>query len=211
MSEEITFESMLEEGWTDRVLAMMGPKELADGKYPKVNGLRRLVQAILGPIVSNRIVEMSYPTNSEQRSTVVCEVVVKSKLLDGEMVLQNGVADVYIGNIDGGYERFASATAYSRAEATAFRRLLCLQTVSYEELDNAAPKTVETKTLDMDAENDKMTSTQKALIEVLCGRVGVDKDKVMKPEMTGEEAKELVALLNGWQQSEELPPEEYRW
>lgn len=208
MSEEIKLEDMYEPEWTERVMSMLTDKEKVDGKLPRVNGLRRIAQKILGPIVSNKVLEVAPSTNAEQRSTVVVEIMLHNKFLD-EIVVQGGVAEC--NQLNGkGFEIHASSVSQSKAEAVALRKLLCLDIVTFEEMGGTENKTDDAP-IDMDSENETLSNSQRILIETLCGRVGVALNKVFNDKMTPKEAKELIGKLNEWQQSEQGAPEELRW
>src|SRR5690554_6715834 len=127
MAEEIKLENLFEPEWTDYVMSLLTETEKVkneSGKeYPKVSGLRRIVQKLIGPIISNKITQVAPSSKDDQRVTLISEIIINSRL-SGEIVIQDGIGEVYIGNISNGFERFSAATAFSRAEAIAFRRLL---------------------------------------------------------------------------------------
>src|SRR5688500_7434881 len=65
--------------WTDWVMAQFEPEELDEG-LPKVDGLRRLVRKLIGPILKGKAEGRQYPTiDNEQRATVEYTLVVLNR------------------------------------------------------------------------------------------------------------------------------------
>jgi hypothetical protein len=59
-------------------------------------------------------------------------------------LIYSGAADVHLGNTPKEYANHATATAETRAEGRALRKLLCLKTLSAEEKKNATEEQSET-------------------------------------------------------------------
>ena len=112
--------------WTEYVLSNLSDDEKIDGN-PTVDGLRRVTQRLVGPIVSSISRVIQTPSlDNEQRATVEHTIEVDT----GRTVKTvSGRADVFSGNTDKMFAKFPVATAETRAEGRALRRLLNLRKV----------------------------------------------------------------------------------
>lgn len=146
--------------WNEYVLSHFGPDELADGN-PTVDGLRRVTELLLGPIIDGnaKIVQSPTPQN-DNRCVVEYEVTVR---IGEEVVSQQSVADCYPGNCDHRFAIYSSAIAETRAEGRALRKLLKLRKVIAAEEAGLVP-------LEETGVNGKITPTQMNFIETLCKR-----------------------------------------
>lgn len=146
--------------WNDYILAKFNKDELADGKYPTLDGLRRVTELVFGPITRRSIKFLNPPAKADGISTICVHIEVEVKnavyndlfplanginysvIPNSRILEEEGVADCCKENTDKPYCFYLSATAESRAEARALRKLLRLHnTVAAEEL--ASPKTIE--------------------------------------------------------------------
>lgn len=126
---------MTDPAWNDWVLEQLRPDEKDPQGNPTVDGLRRLVEEILGEVIDSVPDSFEGATvNNGMRATV--SHIVKIEWNDGSGPRRFGaVADVYSGNTDDEYARYAAATADTRAEARALRKALRLRkVVAAEEL-----------------------------------------------------------------------------
>ena len=120
--------------WSDYVMSKFEPHELIDGN-PICAGLRRVVDDVLGSIVSSRPVQVwpSTDVNGPGRATVVFEVVI-NWMDSGELRTFAEVADVWHGNTDDLFCAHPVATASTRAEGRALRKALKVKCLAAEEL-----------------------------------------------------------------------------
>lgn len=181
-------------------------------ELPRCDALRRVINQVMGKIISSSILQLSPPTKEWQAATVACHVEVLLK--NGEIVTQDGVADVSSLNTNNGYEKYASATAFTRAESAAFRKLLCLvgvvtiEEANFEKGEDKEEVPIHEAVTDLDAPQELMTGTQLTLIRTLAARCKIDLDKLMEGKTTYAEGKELSSQLNVWQKfPADIPPE----
>lgn len=122
--------SMTSPEWNDWVLDQLREDEKDPEGNPNIDGLRRLVEDVLGTVIKSypRVVEGATTANS-YRATVEHHL---SIAWDGDRndIREFGAAaDVYPGNTDEEYARFPAATADTRAEGRAIRKALRLRRV----------------------------------------------------------------------------------
>ena len=153
-----------DKGWTEYVLSLLTPQELIDGK-PTCDGLRRVAEAVMGPIVGGiaKIVQAPSPQNN---MTAAVEFTIRFD--NGEV--WTSAADVNSNNCDPQFARFATSVAETRAEGRALRKALRLRKIitAEEPSDSYSENHMD---------NGKSTPTQWNFIETLCERndIGVNK------------------------------------
>lgn len=161
MSEENKVPLRTSRDWNEYVLSHFGPDELADGN-PTVDGLRRVTELLLGPIIDAKAKVIQSPTpQNDNRCVVEYNVIVETEK-EG-VISQQSVADCYPGNCDHRFSVYASAIAETRAEGRALRKLLKLRKVIAAEEAGLVP-------LEETGVNGKITPTQMNFIETLCQR-----------------------------------------
>lgn len=182
--------------WQDYVMSQFSEDELIDGKYPNVNGLRRVVELLLGEVIASGPVETQttmLPDNVG-KAVVTYEVTIEWKLdakYDSMLNLTDknifpiktfrSVASSHVGNTDEIYAVFPESIAETRAEGRALRRALRLGVVCSDELTKKDPtefirKQEEMKSLDENwAEN--ITEQQINSITLMCDRLNIDVNK----------------------------------
>lgn len=134
---------MWSEAWSDFVISQFKPNELNGEGCPDVNGLRRVVRKVIGPILFSGPTSVGEVNYLEQPGTkdwykvcrpVTCVYTVKvmwTRPEHGPDVLEySDAADVMFGNTDTEFLRFPSATAATRAEARCLRKMLQLAKVA---------------------------------------------------------------------------------
>lgn len=121
--------------WTDYVMSLFEKSELENG-MPKADALRRIACHLFSSPVSSHSNVIQVPTiENNCRATVVVNVEV---LYQGEKLSVSGAADVFSGNTDDTFAKHPVATAETRAEGRALRKLLCLTKIlTAEELRGA--------------------------------------------------------------------------
>lgn len=118
-------------GWNEYVLSLFTEDEKFEG-LPKVDGLRRVAQLLLGEIIYS-CPDQIFPVvgDGPGRATVSYKI----KFLKDGVVREFGeVSDAWAGNTDESYLVYATATASTRSEGRALRKALCLKTVCFEEM-----------------------------------------------------------------------------
>lgn len=209
LSEDIR-PSMSHSEWSNYVMKQFEKDELLKGN-PTVNGLRRVAELLLGPVVRSvgKVVQCPNPDN-EGRAVVEYEVTFL--WTDDDEVGQphertfGDAADVYVGNTDDEYARYPTATACTRAEARALRKALKLQAVAAEELTNKPVA---------EANFDFISTTQKVLIKKLCRDLDINIHKFINfgeldyddiNEISHAKAVAMITHLNSLQQDVEKVP-----
>jgi hypothetical protein len=148
--------------WTEYVMSLLRPNELSDGA-PKVDGLRRLVELLIGTIECLQTTVLQCPTPENQNHcTVKVRVVAGNQITDG-------TADAYPGNTPAMFSKHIVATCESRAEARAYRRLLRLSNVI------AAEELVKDEEIFDPAE--QIQSHQLLFIDNQCKKLNIDVKK----------------------------------
>lgn len=184
--------------WTEYVLSHLHPNEKSDG-YPTMQGLRRLVEYFVGPIVETRSNVVMAPSDMNgNHATVVTTVVVEKK--NGTFTVVEGCANANDLNVDKKYKKFPVSMAQSRAEARAYTRVLNLHTVSADEVVNEGE--IE--------DQDLITEKQIKTIENICNRANIKLEKVLEKhglantllkDIKDSKARELLALLISYEQT----------
>lgn len=170
--------------WNKYVLNQFQESELQDGKYPKLDGLRRVAQVLLGDIICSGPKTVFAPVQHDTpgRATCVYEVIFDWKLnnpLGGEKRIFSSVAGAWIGNTDDEYAVFPEAIAETRAEARALRRALRMTAPSAEELTKKDTKQIvkqmSEKSTDGEwQETDAISGTQINFLTKKCENLKID-------------------------------------
>ncbi len=178
------------EGYTEWMLSNLRPDELKEG-HPKADGLRRLVEAYIGPIYSIQTKVIQAPTLENNYHATV-----RSRVNAGMQVV-DACADASSKNTPIMFAKHPVATAESRAEGRAYRKLLRLTSIICAE-ENVKDDEI----FDM---GDKITNAQLNLFDNISQKCDIDVLKWLesngvktKPEdITRNKAQELCATLNG--------------
>lgn len=209
-------------GWTEFVLSLMTEKEKYDGN-PKVAGLRRMVETLIGPIINmgtdftEQEIKRIYSKQGGSECTeifynTIAKHVFQVKLPDEKCTIVSfcGSADSSIRNTEANFSRFGTAIAETRAKGRAYINALGLQCVSSEELnDNPADK--------LDILKEKIKDTQISAIDVMCKRCNVNVKKFFGDclsrygasrvtALTDDDAKDIIKTLNSFQKDTSLVP-----
>jgi hypothetical protein len=216
--------------WQDFVISKFTKDELIDGKHPTVNGLRRVVELLIGEIVASGPVEVRQPPlfgrDDPGRATVTYEVVVLPHYGVSDMKTFKALGGSFHGNTDNTYAIFPEAIAETRAEARALRKALKIHTAASEELTNNDPKEfMQNYLANTEIDEDQtgpITDMQKTTIQLLCKRLNIDENKFINlgqqhydalEEISRPTAAIMIQQLNGYQNSGEHNieiPEEIR-
>jgi len=175
-------------GWSDYVLSQFEDNEVViikdskgkETRYPKVNGLRRLGELLIGEVIESQPTPINVLAGDNYvNSTFLYKVTFKTDrdlktfsdvgevlFFDGESKINN------IGDVK--FAKFPSSIAVTRAEARVYRKALLLNAVAFEELDKRDLKNSDDK--DMDS-RELISNEQKLMITNLCKRNKIDVNK----------------------------------
>ena len=197
-----------EVGWDDYVLSHFEPNEFFKNN-PTVDGLRRVTEKIVGPIIeSNTKVECA-PSIQNPWATVIVEVVCST--LDGNKRF-SGAADASDNNVNPPYNKFLTAMAETRAEGRALRRALKLKVVAAEELIDIPEQPVVAPVAD---KTDLITANQINFLDMICRRTNINMQKLVNKQhpsvnninmLTHTESLEVQKVLSSYQQSIDTIP-----
>ncbi len=210
--------SYASDGWQEYVMQQFKDSEL-DNDAPKCDGCRRVCDLILGSIVSTTLPTSHPPTRDNNGTATVSvrlEVLIhnESHPLKGQMVVCEEIADVNKDNCDPPYHKHASATAATRAEGRALRKLLRLSGVI-----TAEEASVRAETTDNDCEwhvDEPISDSQISVLNMLCQRLDLN---VMEFISSGKRvydeieavnkstAQRMIQELNNFQQSVKEKPQ----
>ncbi len=184
--------------WHSYVMSHFLVDELDNGA-PKVEGLRRVTQQLIGRIVSSGPVQVFPSTDSigPGRATVVYQVEILP--VGGTLLTFREVADSCAGNTDPEFVKYPVAIASTRAEARALRKALQIKVVSADEMvntsvpdeitNNSVNKMVQEETGNDLNEYELITDSQIKVVGALCERLGIDVSKFIN---SGEKTYESI-------------------
>ncbi len=176
--------SMTDPKWSDFVVGHFVDGETDKEGNPFVAGLRRVARLLLGPILVSKASVVQAPSiipgslRDLQVATVEYNITIMwcrdlENGLEAYPVEFCDVADVYVGNTDPEYARYASATAATRAEARCLRKALMLQRVVAAEEKTKVP-------LEDSGISGIISTTQINFIDTLCKRCSIDVMKFVR-------------------------------
>jgi hypothetical protein len=189
--------------WTDYVLGQFEDSELENGN-PKVDGLRRVAEKLLGIFSIIPTVIQSPTLESGATVTVLLQ------FTDGRTV--GGSADVSERNTARDYAVHSVATAETRAEGRALRKALRLTKVlAAEELHNADAD-------EPDGTDKRAPTNMVQSLNIMCQRVAVDFAALSKLEfgvdrvedLTISQARKIAPLLHEYKTGGKEIPDEIR-
>lgn len=152
--------------WTPYVLGLLTSTEKINN-HPKTDGLRRVAHMLLSDFSSETDVIDTPTVHNNYRATV------RVRLMFRHGLCIDGVADVYGGNTDPAYARYAVATAETRAEGRALRRALKLIGVIAAE-ESSPDIDIQTEERSKEPINNSMLTSLKLMAE----RANVDLHKL---------------------------------
>lgn len=206
---------MSEPEWSDYVMKHFTPDELVNG-HPKVDGLRRVTELLLGPVVQGmvRVIEGPKQINNW---TAVCEYTVTIESVYesdyGKIRVFNSAADAGPHNSDKQFSKFPTALAETRARGRAYREALRLNKCAAEELVKVP--------VDEAEERGVISKGQTTFIDMMCQRMNLDaigfinywiKEKVKKKydrirDIESVHVSNMNEQLSNWQRNIEEVPE----
>jgi len=196
--------TMTDPGWPEFVLSHLEENEKIKG-HPKADSLRRLTELLIGQVVQIRTQVPQCPSmESNGRATVIVHVTVEPYDTNLTVMQASGAADVGVNNTEQLFAKFPVATAETRAEGRAYRKLLRLiNVVTAEEVVD------ENQIYDPD---DRISSQQISMIDVMCSSVKLDIDiaKLLSQydveaanleNISKSKATEICKIVNSYQQT----------
>lgn len=206
--------------WSDYVLSQFTDNEIENGA-PKCDGLRRVAELLIGPILNTKIVTNMFSRQPSDIATVVVGVEIlvtephhplSSEINGNNVVYAEDIADCGPHNTETKYAAHASATAATRAEARALRKLLRIRgIIAAEESGEINPEYVSGGW----QPDDPIDDTQIGVIELQCKRQNVNvlnlvnsgKSKVNKiEELSKSTASQIIQYLSDLQRGQKQLP-----
>ena len=187
-------------------------------KNPLVNGLRRVAELVLGPIVYSGPTQGFPPQRDDHhgRATVVFSVEFQNGMRFSE------VADCWEGNTDDMFCAYAIATASTRAEGRALRKALRIRAVAAEEMTKkdtakivrelSAKKEVSDGAYD---DSGRMSDAQYNFIDVKCRQLNINGEALFKTvfnvdnkrKISKKVGSDIIDSLNEYQRDKTTIPE----
>ena len=217
VTEEVPPPSIDSPEWSDYVLSHFESDEMMDGS-PTCDGLRRVTELLVGPITERRNNVIQAPGRENYgTSTVACTVSVlnniQGHLLFQQIIREEDAADVNKYNTQEPYHMHATATATTRAEARALRKILRLRKVI------AAEELADDKIIndygDIWKPDDQIDEEQISLLDIVCQRCNINLIEYVNSgevtyksiqEVNKNKASEMVQHLNNIQQGKSEKP-----
>ena len=218
VASDVDAPQMTDPEWNEYVMSLFSDKEMYNGN-PLVNGLRRVAEVVLGPIVYSGPTQVFPPQRDDHhgRATVVFSVEFQNGMRFSE------VADCWEGNTDDMFCAYAIATASTRAEGRALRKALRIKAVAAEEMtkkDTAKiVRELSAKKESSDGgydDSSRMSDAQSNFIDVKCRQLNVNGTVLLASvfnvsssrKITKKVASDIIDRLNKYQQDKSTIPEE---
>jgi hypothetical protein len=160
------------ENWQEYVMRQFKESELDRGA-PKADGLRRVLQLLIGPIIEEDIPYISPPNKDNNFTTTltarVCVIVTnENHPLYKQKIIYTDIADTNQFNTDKPYHKYPSATSCTRAQGRIFRKMLGLSNVyAAEEVSENAEKDTEWSI------DEPINDSQITVIDTMCKRLNL--------------------------------------
>lgn len=161
--------------WTEYVMSLLTDKEIING-FPKCDGLRRVFEMLMGPIITMAIDVKQVPQiDKANRSTVVVSVQYRNS--SGELITVMDATDVDQFNTMKPFCSYPTATAVTGAEGRCLRKAMRLVNVITNEESQIDQKDAE---IGYNLSNNQpATATQKNIINSISGELGINVAKLL--------------------------------
>jgi len=205
------------ERWSEWVISQFSDDELENGA-PTCDGLRRVAENVLGPIEKVEVIKNDTPNiNNKGNATVVVGITINPIVLEGhprygKYVYVEDLADANRLNTPEEIFKHPSATAGTRAESRAYRKLLRLRKVlTAEELAS------NTHTEEDWSPSTPITDQQITVIDMLCNRTNMnvidfincgDSKHVCIEQVSEQSAQKMLQYLNRIQRKDAERPDD---
>tara|TARA_R100001509_G_scaffold164543_1_gene142554 strand:+ start:2491 stop:3447 length:957 start_codon:yes stop_codon:yes gene_type:complete len=206
------------EKWSEWVMSRFADDELENGA-PTCDGLRRVTEDVLGPIAKVEVIKNDTPTVSNKgNATVVVGITIEPVLLEGhprqgKSIYVEDLADANKLNTPEEIFKHPSATAGTRAESRAYRKMLRLRKVlTAEELASN-----ETNLEEDWSPSTPITDQQITVIDMLCQRTNIsvsefincgDAKYVCIEQVSEQSAQKMLQYLNRIQRKDAPRPDD---
>jgi len=173
--------------WHSYVMGHFHKDELMEGN-PTVDGMRRIVENLVGEIINVATNVVGLPCEQNQyRASVIVNVVIDDR---GNAKSFSGAADAFSGNAEPEYARHAVALAETRAEGRALKRILRLRKVNAAEEIVDSSKIVEQKT----TKEGMIGENQCNFVDILCkpDKANINVEEFVKSEHSVKNIYELT-------------------
>jgi hypothetical protein len=195
-------------GWTQYVIGQFEEDEM-DNKNPRVEGLRRLAEKLIGEIIEEGCDLITSP-NSDNDFRACAKAWVRFND-HGTIKQYEALADAYRGNCGPEYAVYLCAMADTRAKGRCYRNALRLKkVVAAEEIDpSAVPISDEYEN------NSPIDGNQLVAIKVVAERHQIDLAKLFTymeikkqlSNLTKKEAKSILQTMHNMSTKDEIPNE----
>jgi hypothetical protein len=169
--------------WSDFVMSNFSTGTELINNMPTCDGLRRVFQLLIGPIIECIIKVVKVPTTLDPSCTVECVLSYVDKRLGGQLRVISDVFDVNIHNTPYPWHLPSAATAATKAEARALRKGLGLQKVLSQEEALQGFDQIQVQNISkegLDTNRGTITDTSKMVIRTMSNRLGIDITKLLK-------------------------------
>lgn len=196
----------------EQILSLFEEDELLDGEYPKANGLRRVANLVIGPIVDESSRTEFINWDAENRiSGIKCDFSITFECKNtnfgstGSAIRFCDSSDCIpqLNCLDPKFSKYPTAIASTRAEARVLRKALRLNIVSAEEMDVRQDDTQ--ITLINKTGDQYIKEAQIKVFRNICENKGIDietmvtsvnKNASKVEELTEEDFKKAIKELN---------------
>lgn len=138
-----TSPTMMDENWTDYILSSVIREDEQYQGSPTVDGLRRVTELLLGPIICSETEIVKAPSMADPSATAIVRLEVRTEN-GSDVVIVEASADANSENTQHPYNKYLVAMAETRAEGRALRKVLRLRKVvaaeelmDHQEIDNS--------------------------------------------------------------------------
>lgn len=188
-----------EPAWQSYLTDQFTEKEVFDGR-PTVNGLQRLLEKEIGPIVSTTISSFSPPSVENK---FFASVGVTVKVLDRDFGYEReatGLADAHYLLAEGVFQLYPSSMAETRAKGRAYKQLLSLYVTCNEEIGKVNEKALANL---FDTNDDEIEGVQIQTIRSLMKKAKINEREYLEDcgfesldEFTKDDAKKAIKHLH---------------
>lgn len=211
--------------WTNYVLGQLTNDEKIKDinntakEYPTTDGLRRLVEKLVGCITQSKtkIHQVPCPEN-EKRATVsviVAIIAEQPPYREYEPLEFSGAADVYYNNSTIPFSNHPVATAETKAEGRAYKKALKIKVSTFEEVENIQRNFENSSLNNYDGTpiDGLIKQDQINFIDIICSRLDINVKKIIEKvlpnspvtpkEIPYDKACDILTLLQKYQDKEE--------
>lgn len=214
----------MDEGWQEFLMSLFKPEELRNG-LPKLNGLKRVTETLLGDVVFSAPIQV-FPSSNEiegGRACVVYQVHIDWRIckrgdqyypqpLTLQRRIFGGTASCFIGNCgEDKFSVFPESVAESRAAARAYRNALGLACIAAEEVE-AGDYTPKGDAITW-SEEGKINTPQEIVIKSKVSSLKLNLDSILGGrklnELKSGEAGNLIQQLDSYVANPSTIPQEF--